>query len=144
MPTPRRLPRSFFARAPLEVARSLLGQRLVRLERSGERLDGFILEAEAYDGPEDLGAHARAGRTRRNASIWGPPAQAYVYFTYGMHWMLNAVCNPEGMAGAVLLRSIWPTRGLDTLRARPPGTTGTRAGGRAGEALPGPRDRRTP
>ena len=113
-----RLPRSFFDRPTLRVARDLLGQRLVRLERSGRRLSGRISEAEAYVGPDDLGCHARAGRTARNKTMWGPPGHAYVYFTYGMHWMLNVVTETEGFPAAVLIRGILPEEGLPLIRRR--------------------------
>jgi DNA-3-methyladenine glycosylase len=113
-----RLPRNFFARPTLTVARQLLGQRLVRLEPNGERLTGLIVEAEAYIGSQDLGCHAKAGRTERNAAMWGPPGHAYVYFTYGMHWMLNAVTEADGFPAAVLIRGLFPTEGLATMRQR--------------------------
>lgn len=115
--TAQRLTRPFFARPTLEVARALLDQRLVRLDR-GLRLSGRILEAEAYIGPQDLGCHARVGRTRRNASMWGPPGHAYVYFTYGMHWCLNIVTEAEGFAAAVLVRALLPEEGVSRMRRR--------------------------
>jgi DNA-3-methyladenine glycosylase len=110
-----RLPRSFFARDTRQVARSLLGARLVRLDR-GRRLSGVILEAEAYIGEGDLGCHARAGRTARNAVMFGGPGHAYVYFTYGMHWMLNVVTEAAGCPAAVLVRAIWPLEGIATMQ----------------------------
>jgi len=108
MPPAPRLPRDFFGRSTLTVAREILGQRLVRLERDGRRLSGRIVEAEAYVGTEDRGCHARAGRTARNETMWGAAGHAYVYFTYGMHWMLNLVTEAEGFPAAVLIRGILP------------------------------------
>lgn len=117
--TGRRIPRPFFRRRTLEVARDLLGQRLVRLER-GRRLSGWIIETEAYVGQADLGCHARVGRTDRNRSMWGPPGHAYVYFTYGMHWCLNVVTEPEGEPAAVLIRGLIPSEGMSQMRRRRP------------------------
>jgi DNA-3-methyladenine glycosylase len=91
--------------------------RLVRLE-GNERIAGTIVETEAYIGEEDQGCHARAGRTPRTQVMYGPPAHAYVYFTYGMHWMLNFVTEAEGFPAAVLIRAIQPTQGLDRIAAR--------------------------
>jgi DNA-3-methyladenine glycosylase len=115
--TPR-LPRAFFARPTLTVARQLLGQRLVRLESNGERVSGLIVEAEAYISSQDLGCHAKAGRTARNAAMWGPPGHAYVYFTYGMHWMLNMVTEADGFPAAVLIRGLFPIEGIAAMRNR--------------------------
>jgi DNA-3-methyladenine glycosylase len=112
-----RLLRSFFARPTLDVARALLGQRLVRL-RSSERLEGLIVEAEAYVGQDDLACHARAGPTARNHVMFGPPGHAYVYFTYGMHWLLNCVTGMEGYPAAVLIRSIFPTENIEAIARR--------------------------
>jgi DNA-3-methyladenine glycosylase len=117
MPIPPRLPRQFFAHPTLQVARELLGARLVRLE-IGERTAGIIVETEAYIGEEDLGCHASAGRTPRTQVMYGPPGHAYVYFTYGMHWMLNFVTEAEGSPAAVLIRGIIPTEGIARIAAR--------------------------
>jgi DNA-3-methyladenine glycosylase len=102
----------------VQVARDLLGMRLVRLLMGGRRISGLIVETEAYNGETDLASHARAGRTPRTAVMYGPPGQAYVYFTYGMHWCLNCVSGPEGYPAAVLLRAIRPEEGLDIIAAR--------------------------
>ena len=112
-----RLPRQFFDRPTLTVARQLLGTRLVRLE-DGQRLSGIITEAEAYISKADLGCHAHVGRTPRTQVMYGPPGHAYVYFTYGMHWCLNFVTEQEGFPAAVLIRAIYPMEGLETIAAR--------------------------
>src|SRR5512137_2860455 len=110
------LPRGFYAENTLAVARNLLGARLVRI-LDGRRLAGIIVECEAYIGEDDLGCHAKAGRTKRNAVMFGPPGAAYVYFTYGMHWMLNAVTEREGFPAAVLIRAIQPVESVDIIAA---------------------------
>ncbi len=117
MPDPEQLERPFFSRSTLQVARELLGMRLVRQERD-VRLVGVISEVEAYRGEEDQGCHARAGRTPRTRVMYGSPGHAYVYFTYGMHWMLNFVTEAEGYPAAVLIRAILPVEGLDVIAAR--------------------------
>ncbi len=116
----RPLPRGYFDRPTLGVARDLLGQRLV-CTAGGVRRAGVVLETEAYVGVEDRGCHASVGHTRRNHTMWGPPGRAYVYFTYGMHWLLNAVTEGEGTPAAVLVRAIAPREGVDAMRARRPG-----------------------
>ena len=115
MPSP--LLRDFYAHPTLTVAHDLLGMRLVRI-REGARLSGIILETEAYIGETDLGCHAKAGLTQRNAVMYGPPGLAYIYFTYGMHWMLNAVTEQEGFPAAVLLRAIQPLEGQTAISLR--------------------------
>lgn len=117
MANPNYLTRDFFTRPTLQVARDLLGMQLVRRE-NGQRLAGIITETEAYRGEDDLGCHARAGRTPRTEVMFGPPGHAYIYFTYGMHWLLNFVTEPEGLPAAVLIRSIIPTQGVDIIADR--------------------------
>jgi DNA-3-methyladenine glycosylase len=117
MPESSRLERDFFDRDTVLVARELLGSRLVRLE-GGLRLSGTIVEAEAYRGQEDLGSHARVGKTARTQVMYGPPGHAYVYFTYGNHWMLNFVTERDGFPGAVLVRAILPHEGVDIIASR--------------------------
>jgi DNA-3-methyladenine glycosylase len=110
----RLLPRSFFSRDPRVVARELLGKLVVRRERR-KLLAGRIVEVEAYLGAEDLAAHAAAGRTPRNAVLFGPPGHAYVYFIYGMYYCLNVSCLPDGEAGGVLIRALEPVAGLEEM-----------------------------
>ena len=111
------LPHEFYNRPTLTVARELLGMRLVRI-LDGLRLAGQIIETEAYIGEDDLGCHASSGKSRRNAVMYGPPGHAYVYFTYGMHWMLNAVTEAQGFPAAVLLRAVLPLEGVEIISAR--------------------------
>lgn len=108
---------SFFNRQTLTVARELLGCRLVRI-LDGERLSGIITETEAYIGQSDLGCHAKAGKTKRTQVMYGPPGRAYVYFTYGMHWLLNVVTEAEGFPAAVLIRAVVVETGLSRVRSR--------------------------
>jgi DNA-3-methyladenine glycosylase len=95
----------------------LIGARLFRV-LDGVRLAGLITETEAYVGEQDLACHARAGRTPRTAVMYGPPGHAYVYFTYGNHWMLNVVSEREGFPAAVLIRAIQPIEGADVMSKR--------------------------
>lgn len=111
------LPRSFYNRPTLTVARELIGARLVRI-LDGVKLVGVISETEAYVGEDDLACHAKAGLTKRTAPMYGPPGHAYVYFTYGNHWMLNAVTEREGFPAAVLIRAIQPLEGADVMMER--------------------------
>ena len=110
-----RLPRKFYARPTVLVARELLGQRLVH-RCNGQRLAGLITETEAYVGEEDLACHARVGRTKRTEVMYGLPGHAYVYFNYGIHWMFNVVTQREGFPAAVLIRGIQPIEGIEAMR----------------------------
>jgi len=111
------LKETFYNRDTVQVARSLLGQRLVRQDGKG-RISGLILETEAYRGEEDLACHCRAGRTMRTEIMYGPAGRAYVYFVYGKHWLLNLVTENEGFPGAVLIRAILPDEGKELIARR--------------------------
>jgi len=111
------LPREFYNRPTLTVARELIGARLVRI-LDGVKLVGLITETEAYISEKDLACHAKAGLTPRTAPMYGEPGHAYVYFTYGNHWMLNAVTERKGFPAAVLIRAIQPIEGVDVMMER--------------------------
>ncbi|MGA9244066.1 MAG: DNA-3-methyladenine glycosylase [Silvibacterium sp.] len=108
------LPRSFYLDSPEIVARKLLGKLITR-RINGKKVAGRIVELEAYLGLDDPAAHAFAGKTARNAVIFGPPGFAYVYFIYGMYYCLNVSCQPDGHAGCVLIRALEPVDGLETM-----------------------------
>jgi DNA-3-methyladenine glycosylase len=111
------LPRDFYDRSTLTVARELIGARLVRI-LDGVKLVGLVTETEAYISEKDLACHAKAGRTARTAVMYGEPGHAYVYFTYGNHWMLNVATEREGFPAAVLIRAIQPIEGAELMTAR--------------------------
>ncbi|MBC8167193.1 MAG: DNA-3-methyladenine glycosylase [Bryobacteraceae bacterium] len=109
------LPRDFYSRSTVEVARDLLGKVL----RHGE-VAGTIVETEAYLGGDDLAAHSARGITSRTKVIFGPPAHAYVYLVYGMYECLNLIAEPEGQPGCVLIRALDPIDGVPIMRSRRP------------------------
>ena len=109
------LPRSFYARPTVEVARALLGNVLVHGPAAG-----IIVETEAYLGTGDLAAHSARGLTDRTRVVFGPPGHAYVYLVYGMYQCLNLVAEVNGRPGCVLVRALQPVSGVDLMRARRP------------------------
>jgi len=113
---PSILQRSFYERDAASVARDLLGKSLVR-QIGAHQLAGAINEVEAYYGAHDSASHASRGRTQRNSVMFGQAGMAYVYFVYGMHNMFNIVTEKEGVAGAVLIRSLIPQDGVDRMIA---------------------------
>jgi len=115
-----KLPREFYTRSNvLEVARDLLGKKLVVPNRAGTRVAGIIVETEAYRGPEDRASHAYGGRrTNRTETMYARGGTAYVYFVYGMYNQFNVVTNVEDIPHAILVRAIEPVEGLDIIRRR--------------------------
>jgi DNA-3-methyladenine glycosylase len=117
-----RLEKDFFERSVHEVARDLVGCGLLY-----RGCGGIIVETESYE-RDDPACHAYVGLTPRTATLFGPPGRAYVYLSYGIHSLLNAVCEPDGEAAAVLIRALRPTHGIERMRARrgglrtPPGS----------------------
>ncbi len=110
-----RLTRACFAHDSVTVARDLIGARLAITIPGAARLEGVIVETEAY-APNDQASHAFRGRTPRNAAMFGRAGHAYVYFIYGMHFCLNVVTEVEGIGAAVLLRALRPAAGLENMR----------------------------
>src|SRR5262245_26809298 len=113
------LSRNFYARATLRVAEEVLGKLLVHNTPDGE-IVGKIVETEAYIGETDPACHAARGRTPRTSIMYGEPGHAYVYFTYGMHHMLNLVTERTGFPAAVLIRAVEPLKGVDRITHRRP------------------------
>ena len=113
----RTLPRGFYARGTLVVARELLGKVLSHNASEG-RTAGLIVEVEAYVGEDDPACHAAPGPTPRNAPLYGAPGNAYVYLNYGLHYLVNAVTEPAGRPAAVLIRALKPLDGLPLMRRR--------------------------
>lgn len=112
-----KLPRAFYARPVLTVARDCIGKLLVHRTAAGETA-GRIVEAEAYRGPLDRAAHSSRGLTRRTAAMFGPPGHAYVYLLYGVSWAFNLVVASEGEPHAVLIRALEPVRGIELMALR--------------------------
>jgi DNA-3-methyladenine glycosylase len=134
----KRIPRRFFAEPPEDVAPLLLGKLLARRTPSGW-LAGRIVEVEAYLGPHitatpDPAAHSFRGVTERNQVMFGPPGHAYVYFIYGMYYCVNVTCEPEGLAGCILVRALEPLLGRETMAAN----RGLPANASAGKLTAGP------
>lgn len=112
-----KLPRRFYDRPTLDVARDLLGKVLVH-NRHGVRTSGVIVEVEAYIGESDPACHAAPGPTRRNEPLYGHPGHAYVYLNYGIHALVNVVTESHGSPAAVLIRALEPLEGIDVMRRR--------------------------
>src|SRR5215831_19324540 len=112
-----KLPREFYDRPTLDVARDLLGKVLVHRHR-GTTTSGAIVEVEAYIGESDPACHAAPGRTRRNAPLYGPPGRSYVYLNYGIHYLFNAVTERTDSPAAILIRALDPVEGVDLMQRR--------------------------
>jgi len=111
------LPVAFYSRPTLQILEELIGKVLIRKSREG-LTSGIVVEAEAYRGEDDPASFASRGRTKRSEMLYGPPARAFVYLTYGMHHLLNVVTEQEGFPAAVLIRALEPLEGLALMQQR--------------------------
>ena len=116
-PRTLKLPRSFYEQSTIVVAKQLLGKYLVRRHVDGITV-GRVVETEAYIGPKDLACHAARGRTQRTEVMFGPAGHAYVYFIYGVHYMLNLVTERADHPAAVLIRALEPIEGIELMEHR--------------------------
>ena len=116
---------AFFERPAPLVAPDLIGKKLVRMQ-NGQRLAAIIIETEAYQGQDDLACHAHVGKTKRNQVMFAEPGKAYIYFTYGMHWLLNIVTDQVNVPSAVLIRAAFPVEGLEVMAVNRPRLSNTR------------------
>jgi DNA-3-methyladenine glycosylase len=130
----RALPRDFYARPTLDVAQELIGRVLVHQTPAG-MASGVIVETEAYIGESDPACHAAPGPTKRNAPLYGPPGVAYVYLNYGIHYLVNAVTEPDGWPAAVLIRALEPLEGERLMRRRRARGTGKPAAALPADSL---------
>lgn len=121
----KRLPKAFYERDALSVAKDLIGCLFAYRSPRGT-VSVRLIEVEAYRGEQDPGSHGYRGETPRTRTMFGPPGHLYVYFTYGMHWCANVVCGPVGVCEAVLLRAGEPHEGLEIMRANRPGISNDR------------------
>lgn len=118
LPLSPKLPRSFYARSVLDVAKDCIGKTIVYRTAEGEAA-GRIVETEAYAGPHDLASHSAGGRrTKRTEIMFGPPGHAYIFMLYGTSWATNIVVAQEGEPHAVLIRAIEPLRGIELITKR--------------------------
>lgn len=111
------MPPKFYQQEAPQLAKALLGQILVHNSPEG-RTTGRIVETEAYLSVGDLASHSARGKTKRNTVMFGPAGRAYIYFTYGMHWLFNVTAGPEGVGEAALIRALEPIDGIQLMMAR--------------------------
>jgi len=130
-----KVPRSFYGRPTLDVARDLLGKVLVH-DRRGVRTSGVIVEVEAYVGESDPACHAAPGPTARNAPLYGPPGYSYVYLNYGVHSLVNVVTEACGSPAAILIRALDPLEGVDVMQRRRARAAKGRRARNAGDPIP--------